>query len=235
VFRIAAHVTEADICQRHIEHVRKVDRTAIGVLMMSHMADVGTLVAEATKMEAYGAQALVIMDSSGTYLPEDVRERITSLKSGISIPVGFHAHNNLGLAIANSLAAIEAGADMLDASIRGFGAGAGNAQLEVLVAVLHRVGYHTGIDLYKILDAAEMAEREFNPISPHISPLSIISGLSGVFSGFAKHVKTVAEEYSVDPRDIFVELGKRRAVAGQESLIFEVAQMLSSERSNEDR
>ena len=235
VFRIAAHVTEANICQRHIEHVRKVDRTAIGVLMMSHMADVGTLVAEATKMEAYGAQALVIMDSSGTYLPEDVGERITSLKNGISIPVGFHAHNNLGFAIANSRAAIEAGADMLDASIRGFGAGAGNAQLEVLVAVLHRIGYHTGINLYKILDAAEMAEKEFNPIAPHISPLSIISGLSGVFSGFAKHVKAVADEYNVDPRDIFVELGKRRAVAGQESLIFEVAQMLSANRSDADR
>lgn len=228
VFRVASHVTEADICQRHIEFVRQADRTAIGVLMMSHMAGVRLLVSEASKMASYGAEALVIMDSSGTYFPEDVTERITALRNEINIPVGFHAHNNLGLAIANSRAAVEAGAALLDASIRGFGAGAGNAQLEVLVAVLHRLGYHTGVDLYGILDAAEIAEKEFNPVAPSISPLSIVSGLSGVFSGFAKHVAVAAEDYGVDPRDIFVELGKRRAVAGQESLIVEVAQMLSS-------
>jgi 4-hydroxy 2-oxovalerate aldolase len=232
VFRVASHVTEADICQRHIEYVRNADKTAFGILMMSHMADVKTLVEEAQKMQSYGAEALVIMDSSGYYLPEDVTERITELKNGLNIPVGFHGHNNLGLAIANSRAAVEAGADILDASIRGFGAGAGNTQLEVLVAVLHRLGYTTGIDLYKILDAADVAEKEFNPVAPFSSPMSVISGLSGVFSGFAKHVATAAKDYNVDPRDIFFELGKRKAVAGQESLIFEVAQQLAANKEN---
>lgn len=232
VFRVASHVTEADICQRHIEYVRNSNKTAFGILMMSHMADVKTLVGEAQKMQSYGAEALVIMDSSGYYLPEDVTERITALKNGLDIPVGFHGHNNLGLAIANSRSAVEAGADILDASIRGFGAGAGNTQLEVLVAVLHRLGYTTGIDLYKILDAADIAEKEFNPIAPFSSPMSVISGLSGVFSGFAKHVATAAKDYRVDPRDIFFELGKRKAVAGQESLIFEVAQELAANKEN---
>jgi 4-hydroxy 2-oxovalerate aldolase len=232
IFRVASHVTEADICQRHIEYVRNANKTAFGILMMSHMADISTLVSEAQKMQSYGAQALVIMDSSGHYFPEDVTERITALKNGLEIPVGFHGHNNLGLAIANSRAAVEAGADILDASIRGFGAGAGNTQLEVLVAVLHRLGYTTGIDLYKILDAADLAEKEFNPVAPFSTPMSVISGLSGVFSGFVKHVATAAKDYDVDPRDIFMELGKRRAVAGQESLIFEVAQELAAAKEN---
>ena len=232
VFRIASHVTEADICQRHIEYVRNANKIAFGILMMSHMADIKTLLVEAKKMENYGAEAIVIMDSSGYYFPEDVSERITALKNGLNIPVGFHGHNNLGFAIANSKAAVEAGADILDASIRGFGAGAGNAQLEVLVAVLHRLGYKTGIDLYKILDAADIAEREFNPVAPFSSPISVISGLSGVFSGFAKQVAIAAKDYSVDPRDIFFNLGKRRAVAGQESLIFEVAQELAKNKDN---
>jgi 4-hydroxy 2-oxovalerate aldolase len=232
IFRVASHVTEADICQRHIEYVRNANKTAFGILMMSHMADISTLVSEAQKMQSYGAQALVIMDSSGHYFPEDVTERITALKNGLEIPVGFHGHNNLGLAIANSRAAVEAGADILDASIRGFGAGAGNTQLEVLVAVLHRLGYTTGIDLYKILDAADLAEKEFNPVAPFSTPMSVISGLSGVFSGFVKHVATAAKDYDVDPRDIFMELGKRKAVAGQESLIFEVAQELAAAKEN---
>jgi 4-hydroxy 2-oxovalerate aldolase len=230
IFRVASHVTEADICQRHIEYVRNANKTAFGILMMSHMADVKTLVGEAQKMQSYGAEALVIMDSTGYYLQENVTERITALKNELDIPVGFHGHNNLGLAIANSRAAVEAGADILDASIRGFGAGAGNTQLEVLVAVLHRLGYTTGIDLYKILDAADVAEKEFNPTAPFSSPMSVISGLSGVFSGFAKHVAIAAKDYNVDPRDIFFELGNRKAVAGQESLIFEVARELSSQK-----
>jgi len=143
IFRVGAHVTEADICQRHIEYVRKSNKTAFGVLMMSHMASINTLVSEARKMQSYGAEALMIMDSSGHYFPEDVTDRITALVNGLDIPVGFHGHNNLGMAVSNSVAAVRAGASILDGTVRGFGAGAGNTQLEVLVAVLHRLEYTT--------------------------------------------------------------------------------------------
>jgi 4-hydroxy 2-oxovalerate aldolase len=196
--------------------------------MMSHMASPSVLVEEAKKMESYGAEAIMIMDSAGAYLPDDVTQRIAALVDGLSIPIGFHGHNNLGMAVANSVAAINAGATILDGSIRGFGAGAGNTQLEVLVAVLEKLGFETGIDLYKILDAANLAEREFNPIAPFSSPASIVCGLAGVFSGFAKQVSRTAQDYQVDPRDIFFALGKRNAVAGQESLIIEVAQEIAA-------
>ena len=232
IFRVASHVTEVDICQRHIEYLRNANKTAFGILMMSHMADINTLVSEASKMQSYGAEAIVIMDSAGHYFPEDVNQRIDALVNTLDIPVGFHGHNNLGMAISNSVAAVSSGARILDASIRGFGAGAGNTQLEVLVAVLHKRGYNTGIDLYKILDAATLAGEEFNQVPPFISPISVISGLSGVFSGFAKHVMDAAKDYNVDPRDIFFELGQRKAVAGQESLIFEVAQSLAQAKEN---
>ena len=179
-------------------------------------------------MESYGAEAIVIMDSAGAYFPSDVTERITTLVDGLSIPVGFHGHNNLGMAVINSVSAVNAGATIIDGTIRGFGAGAGNTQLEVLVAVFDRLGFETGIDLYKILDAADIAEKEFNPTAASISPLSIVSGLAGVFSGFAKPVDRAAKDYQVDPRDIFFALGKRNAVAGQESLIIEVARELAA-------
>ncbi|MBA5639762.1 4-hydroxy-2-oxovalerate aldolase [Duganella sp. LX20W] len=231
VFRIAAHCTEADITDRHIGYVRKAGKEAWGVLMMSHMASAAVLLEEAKKMESYGAEAIVIMDSAGAYFPEDVKERIATLVNGLSIPVGFHGHNNLGMAVINSVTAVQEGASIIDGTIRGFGAGAGNTQLEVLVAVFERLGYSTGIDLYKILDAADIAEKEFNPVAPSISPLSIVSGLAGVFSGFAKPVARAAQDYNVDPRDIFFGLGKRNAVAGQESLIIEVARDLAANRS----
>jgi len=230
VVRVASHCTEADLTERHIGYAREKGRTVYGVLMMSHMASKELLTEEARKMESYGAEGLVFMDSSGNYLPADVTERVKALVEGLSIPVGFHAHNNLGMAIANSVAAVDAGATMLDGCARGFGAGAGNAQLEVLVAVLDRLGYQTGIDLYKILDAADLAERELMKLVPTISSVSIVSGMSGVFSGFMKPVARVAAQFGVDPRDIFFELGRRRVIAGQEDLIIEVANDLAGKK-----
>jgi 4-hydroxy 2-oxovalerate aldolase len=231
VFRIASHCTEADITRRHIDFVRKADKIAYGVLLMSHMTSPSKLLEEAKKMASYGAQAVIIFDSSGYYLPEDVTERINMLFSNLEIPVGFHGHNNLGMAIMNSVAAVRAGASVIEGTIRGFGAGAGNTQLEVLVAVFKRLGWDTGIDLYKVLDLAQLAEKEFNPIPASINPLAIVSGLAGVFSGFARLVNKAANDYAVDPRDIFFELGKRKAVAGQEALILEVAQQLAQSKA----
>jgi 4-hydroxy 2-oxovalerate aldolase len=234
IFRVGAHCTEADVTDRHISYVRNAGKEAYGVLMMSHMASPEILLEEAKKMESYGAEAVVIMDSAGAYFPEDVTKRISMLVDGLAIPVGFHGHNNLGMAVINSISAVRAGASIIDGSIRGFGAGAGNTQLEVLVAVFERLGISTGIDLYKILDAADLAEKEFNPVAPFSTPLSIVSGLAGVFSGFSNHVSGASKTYKVDARDIFFELGRRKAVAGQESLIIEVAQLLASQNKARD-
>ena len=131
------------------------------------------------------------------------------------------------MGVANSIAAIESGARLIDGSSRGFGAGAGNAQLEVLVSVLDKMGYKTGIDLYKMLDASDVAERELIEHLPYINSTSIVSGLSGVFSGYLNPVKRIAKEYNIDPRDLFFELGRQKVVAGQEDLIIEVAKKLS--------
>ena len=229
VFRIAAHCTEADVTNRHISYIRSANKEAWGVLMMTHMASPQTLLEEAKKMESYGAQAIVIMDSAGAQLVDDVKARISTLVNGLSIPVGFHGHNNLGMAVINSITAVNEGATIIDGTIRGFGAGAGNTQLEVVVGVLHKLGFDTGVDLFKILDAAVIADKELGFAAPSISPLSIVSGLAGVFSGFAKPVARAAAEYKVDARDIFFRLGERKVVAGQESLIIEVARELAEQ------
>ncbi len=222
VIRIGAHCTEADITQNHIRYVREQGKEVYGSLMMTHMVSKEVLVEECLKMESYGAQGVILMDSAGAYLPNDVTEKVSTLVKALKIPVGFHAHNNLGMAIANSLAAIQAGAGIIDSAARGFGAGAGNTQLEVLVAVLEKMGYSTSIDLYKVLDAADLAEQKLMKVIPNISSVSIVSGLAGVFSGFVKHVQRIANQYGVDQRDVFFELGRRRVVAGQEDLIMDV-------------
>jgi len=231
VFRIASHCTEADTTRKHIEFVRDKDATAFGVLMMSHMASSKKLVEQALLMQSYGAQAIIIMDSAGAYLPEVVEERIGALVQDLNVPIGFHAHNNLGMSIANSLAAIRAGALLLDGCARGLGAGAGNAQIEVLIPVLHKYGYITGINQMDLWDAADIAERDFSGRGPTISSLSVVSGLNGVFSGFIQPVIRAAEQFGVDAKQIFFELGQRKVVAGQENMIVEIAQELSQRDS----
>jgi 4-hydroxy 2-oxovalerate aldolase len=231
IIRVASHCSEADLTQRHIGFARDRGKEVFGVLMMTHMASPIILAEEAMKMESYGAEAIIIMDSAGAYLPGDVTERITTLVNSLSIPVGFHGHNNLGMAVANSIAALEAGGTILDATARGFGAGAGNTQLEVLIAVLRKMDFETGIDFYKLLDAADIAEKEVMKIVPTISSVSIVSGLAGVFSGFVQPVKRIADLYKVDPRDVFFELGRRKIIAGQEDLILEVANDLSKKKN----
>lgn len=230
VVRVASHCTEADITERHISYVREKGKEVYGVLMMSHMAPKETLLEEALKMESYGAQGVILMDSAGAYLQKDVTDKVSFLVKALTVPVGFHAHNNLGLAVANSIAAAEAGATIIDGSAKGFGAGAGNTPLELLVGVFEKMGFDTGVELYHVLDASDIAEKELMRVLPFPKPISIVSGLAGVFSGFAKHVERVAAEYAVDPRDIFFELGKRRVVGGQEDLIVEVAIELSAKK-----
>jgi 4-hydroxy 2-oxovalerate aldolase len=229
VVRVASHCSEADICERHIGFSRNEGAEVWGCLMMSHMISPPMLLEQARKMESYGAEGVVFMDSSGHFMPEDVRVRVETLANGLGIAVGFHGHNNLGLAIANSVAAADAGATLIDGCARGFGAGAGNTQLEVLVAVLERLNYSTGIDLYKMLDAADLAEQTLMKEIPTIKSVSVVSGMAGVFSGFMKPVTRIAKEFDVDPRDIFFELGRRKIVAGQEDIILEVAKQLAQQ------
>lgn len=227
LIRIATHATEADISQQHIEEAKKLGLITIGFLMMAHMASAETLLEQAKKMESYGADAVYVTDSAGAMLPAEVTEKITLLKANLQCEIGFHAHNNLGLAIGNTIAAIQAGATRIDGSIRALGAGAGNAQTEVLVAVLEKMKIQTGIDLYKIMDAAEDVVAPLLLKPQEITKGSLILGYAGVYSSFLLHAQRAAKKYSIDSRDILYKLGQLKVVGGQEDMIIDVAKQLS--------
>ncbi len=232
VIRIGVHCTETTLAERHLGFLAEAGADAHCLLMMSHMATPAELADQAALAVRYGARAVGIMDSAGHFLPGDVTERIGAIAAAIDVPVIFHGHNNLGMAVANSVAAAAAGARIIDGCARGFGAGAGNTQLEVLVPVLERSGFATGIDLYGLLDAADFAGRELMSAPPVTDSISIVSGLAGVFSGFKHQVLDQSRRAGVDPRDVFFELGRRQAIAGQEDLIIGVTAELSGSREN---
>ncbi|ULL15176.1 4-hydroxy-2-oxovalerate aldolase [Paenibacillus sp. H1-7] len=224
--RVATHVTEADVSAQHLYAARELGMEALGFLMMAHSAPVEVLVEQAQKMESYGAQAVYVTDSAGAMLPEQVRERVKALRSSLSCEIGFHAHNNLSLAVSNTLVAMEEGATRIDGSVRCLGAGAGNTQTEALIAVLQRMGVDLGIDLYKMMDLAESVVAPVMHRVPEINKGSLAMGYAGVYSSFLLHAEKAGKRFGVDPRDILLELGRRKAVGGQEDMIVDVAASL---------
>ncbi len=230
VVRVATHCTEADVGIQHIKAAKKMGMMAVGFLMMVHMAEPEKLLEQAKIFEAAGADYINLADSSGYLLPQDVTSRVGTLAEGLNIPVGFHAHNNLSLAVANSIAAVEAGATYIDATCRGLGAGAGNTQLEVLAAVFDRMGYNTGLDMYGLQDIAEEIVEPIMHRPQVIKTAPLMLGYAGVYSSFLLHTYRAAEKFGLNPRDILVELGKRRMVGGQEDMIVDVAYQLAKEK-----
>jgi 4-hydroxy 2-oxovalerate aldolase len=191
------------------------------------MAPTEKLVEQAKLMESYGADTVYVVDSAGALLPHEVKDRIRALRQSLSIDIGFHAHNNLSLAVANSITAIEEGARRIDGSIRCLGAGAGNTQTEVLVAVLDRLGIKTGVDLYKMMDVAEDIVSPILEKPQEITKDGLVLGYAGVYSSFLLHAQAAARKFGIDSRDILVELGKLKVVGGQEDMILDVAAELA--------
>jgi 4-hydroxy-2-oxovalerate aldolase len=229
IAKFATQITEADISEEHIKMAKELGLKPIGGLTGATAISVEETVRQAKLMESYGAEIVYLYDGSGYLLPYQVQERISAMCNSLNVPIGFHAHNNLQLAIANTIAAIDAGAEYIDASLKGFGAGAGNCPTEVLVAVCERMGIETGIDLYRVMDVADKYLKPLMPRAMELDNDRIMLGYSGVYSSFLLFAQRAGEKYGVDPRDIIKEIGRRQCTEGQEDLCIQVAYDLAQE------
>ncbi|MDY7564659.1 4-hydroxy-2-oxovalerate aldolase [Pseudomonas sp. RTC3] len=229
---VATHCTEADTSPQHIAYARKLGMDTSGFLMMAHLNDAAGIARQGKLMESYGAQTVYVTDSAGYMLPDDVKARIGALREVLNpeTEIGFHGHHNLGMGVANSIAAIEAGASRIDGSVAGLGAGAGNTPLEVFAAVCERMGIETGTDLFKLMDVAEDI---IVPMMEHIVRVdreSLTLGYAGVYSTFLLHAKRASLQFGVPARDILVELGRKKMIGGQEDMIFDTAMTMARDR-----
>ncbi len=230
--RVATHCTEADVSEQHISLARKLEMDTVGFLMMAHMLDPEKLLEQALLMESYGANCIYCTDSAGYMLPADVSARITLLRERLrpETELGFHGHHNLAMGIANSIAAVECGANRIDGSAAGLGAGAGNTPLEVFNAVCDRMGITTGVDVMKLADVAEDLVTPIMDMPIRIDRDSLVLGYAGVYSSFLLFAKRAAAKYGVSSADILIEMGRMKTVGGQEDMIEDVA--LNMARAN---
>ncbi|SDL91367.1 4-hydroxy-2-oxovalerate aldolase [Oryzisolibacter propanilivorax] len=231
--RVATHCTEADVSEQHIFMARKLGMDTVGFLMMAHMNDAAGLVKQAQLMESYGANCIYVTDSAGYLLPDQVTERITAVRQALKpeTELGFHGHHNLAMGVANSIAAIHAGANRIDAAAAGLGAGAGNTPMEVLVAVLDRMGVETGVDVWKIQDVAEDLVVPLMDFPIRIDRDALTLGYAGVYGSFLLFAKRAEKKYGIPARDLLVELGRRGMVGGQEDMIEDTALTMVRQRA----
>jgi 4-hydroxy 2-oxovalerate aldolase len=225
LFRVATHVSEASLANKHIDFLLNAGVEVQGVLMMSHMIDTNGLIEQIKILANFGTKTVILMDSAGYFFPSEVESKIKAIKNELDMEIGFHAHNNLGVAVTNAMAAYASGASIIDGAAMGLGAGAGNAQLENIVTNFIKI-HSSNEYIQKYLDLSDLVSEEYPDRLPLSKSSSVQSALSGVFSGYSPLVQEVSETTGVSKTQIWTELGKRKIVAGQESMIMEIAQDL---------
>lgn len=225
--RVAVHCTEADCAEQPIKWAKDNGLNVMTFLMMSHKLEAEPLAEQAVLLDSYGADVVYVVDSAGAMVPNMAGDRVAALRSAISADIGFHAHNNLGVGIANALVAAEKGAQYIDGSLRGLGASAGNAQTEVLAAAFERAGWTTNVDLFGLIDTAEQIVAPLMKEPQIVDETALVLGYAGVYSTFFHPTKRASRKYGVPTRDILMELGRRGVIGGQEDMIIDVAMELS--------
>lgn len=224
--RVGTDVVKVGESEAFIDLAKRRGMLVMTNFMKSYAVTPERFALEVKRSEEFGADVVYIVDSAGGMLPDEVVEYFRAVREVSDIPVGFHGHNNLGLAVGNSLRMVEEGAVFVDSSLQGLGRSAGNAVTEALVAALMRRGYETGVDL---LGTLRVGYEMINPLLPNagILPLDLVAGYAGFHSSFLPKLLEAAERHRADPAQLMIDVCAVDRVQLRDDVLEEIASRLS--------
>jgi 4-hydroxy-2-oxovalerate aldolase len=226
--RIGTNINEVRESEKYIKLAKDLGLEVFSNFMKTYALSSEEVLDQALVAQNFGSDYVCVVDSAGYMTSAQVNEYVSLLTANLEIPVGFHGHNNLGLATSNSITAIQSGAKMVDGSLRGIGRSAGNAATEVIAFLLKRLGLRFDFETLSLLDISERYIDEIIKNHQFVDSLGIVSGFSGFHSGFESKVSVYASRYSLDVREVIIALTKKSKIDALDSDLEEICSELAS-------
>ena len=205
--RVGINADMAEKTEPYLKEAKKQGLFATVNFMKSYILSPSALAEKIALVQGYGADVAYLVDSAGCMLPEDIEKYSEKIKDRTDIMLGFHGHNNLGLAVSNSLKCIQLGFDYIDCSLQGLGRSLGNAPTEQLVMILKKQGYSLDIDIPRLLEYGYTIIKDVSKKAP-MHPLDLVCGYSGFHSSFLKCIYRCCNEKKVDPMRLIIAYSK---------------------------
>jgi 4-hydroxy-2-oxovalerate aldolase len=229
--RIGTDVTKVEDSENFIKKAKNYGMFVAANYMKSYAMEPEKFAEKVKLSEKYGADIVYIVDSAGGMFPDDIEKYYNAIRNVSEIPIGFHAHDNLGLSISNNLKAIDLGINFIDSSLQGLGRSSGNASTEVLVAVLKKLDLDTGINFLKLLEIGK------NYIQPIVTfkgkmPLDIVGGFADFHSANMKKIIKISDKYDVNPAELMIQISKINKIDVKEDILENIAKNLPKDYSN---
>ncbi len=230
--RIGTDANRTEAAEEFIKLSKDLGMEVSANLMKTYAVPVDEVVRRSELLQQWGSDVISVVDSAGGMLPEEVTAYVSALVKTLTVAVGFHGHNNMQLAVANSLAAVHAGAIIVDGTLRGMGRSSGNAQTEVLVMALSRMGYETGIDFYK---AMNLGDKLIGPLAQGrgVDSVELASGYACFHSTFNKIIDKVSSDMDVDKRKLIIKVSEIDKIMVTDKLAISVAEKIKAEKKPE--
>jgi len=225
--RIGTNITQSDEAAPYIEYAKKLGFEVSYNAMKSYVVSPEEFLERAQKTIDAGADVVYLVDSAGGMLPLEVKQYIELLRAKLTARIGFHGHNNFMLANANNLAALEAGATMLDSTVQGMGRSSGNAQTEIMVLLYEKLGIETGVDIVKLMNVGENLIRPRMRTASGVCALDMTMAQAQFHSSFLERIERATAIYDVDPKVLIIEVSKIDRVNPSEKMIQEIAAQLA--------
>ncbi len=229
--RVGVNADQPEKAKEYVLEATRLGFTVMTNFMKSYIVTPEQFAKNAELVESYGTDYVYLVDSAGSMLPDEIGAYYAATREKTNVKMGFHGHNNLGLAVSNSIYCAQNGFDLIDCSLQGLGRSLGNASTEMVVMALKKLGYEIDIDIPRLLEYGYISLRDITTRNLQ-NPLDLVCGYAGFHSGYLKDIYKCCNEKNVDPLRLIIaysEIDRKNMHYGK---LCEVAENLPKDFEN---